>query len=176
MFLNEISMKCQTQMFYISCISRSEPRHLGYDQPLSKMGLHPASCSPFHSIIARAFVFLWLLIPRASSAVVLGDINIQGGLPSPNITQLQHTLNFSSSANSPNYHCTNSRDWIGRSKGYEITDCFNARLKFWQNMVATHHEEERVEYLGYYAEPTTHLEKVQTPLRFTSGKWALTPD
>jgi hypothetical protein len=138
------------------------------------MGLHPASSSPFRSVIARTFVVLWLLISRVSSAVIMGDVNTTGGLPSPNMTRLQHTLNVSSPTHSPKYHCTNSREWIGRDKGYQITDCFNARHKFWKEMIETHKPEQLVEYMGNDAVPTTRFEKIQTPLRFTSGKWVFT--
>lgn len=136
------------------------------------MGLHPAPSSPFRCIIARTFVIFWLLIARASGAVIMGDTNILSALPRPNMTQLQDALNISTSANDQRYHCTNRKEWIGRDKGFEITDCFNARLIFWQDMIVKHRPEQRVEYMGHHAQPTTRLEKVQTPLRFTSGKWA----
>lgn len=159
---------------YISCTSRSEAHHSGHDWTLSIMGLHPVSSSPFRSVIARTFVVLWLFISHASSAVIVRDVNTMSGLPISNMTRLQHTLNVSSVANSQNYHCTNNWKWIGREKGYEITDCFNARVKFWKEMVVTHKAEQHVEYMGYHAVSTTRLEKIQTPLRFTSGKWVFT--
>lgn len=138
------------------------------------MGLHPASSSPFRSVIALTFVVLWLLISRVSNAVIMGDVNTAGGLPSPNMTRLQHTLNVSTPTRSQKYHCTDSREWIGHDREYKITDCFNARHKFWKEMIENREPEQLVEYMGNDAVPITRLAKIKTPLRFTFGKWIFT--
>ena len=68
-------------------------------------------------------------------------------MPTPNMTQIQAAFNFSVSANT-RYHCTQREEWVPDNKGYEITDYFNARVKYWKNKVATHPEDEEIECLG----------------------------
>ena len=133
------------------------------------MGSNPALSPLVSSVKAQIGAILWLITSLAFGAVIPGDISIVNGLLTPNMTQLQDAFNFSGSAN-PTYHCTQREEWVPDSKGYEITDCFNARVKYWKNKVATHPEGEEIEYIDWGATPTTLLATMRTPRRWTSGK------
>ena len=120
----------------------------------------------------QTLMILWLFTCVAFGAAISGDTNISNilnGSPSSNMTQMHDTFNSSVSVDT-RYYCTQRRDWVPDRKGYEITDCFNARVKYRKNVIDTNPKGEKIEYFEFGTLPRTHLNKMQTPKRWTYGK------